>query len=223
MFSGIASRYDTLNHVLSFGLDIGWRKKVARETGKIDCQRILDVCTGSGDMAVELAKYWRGRARVEGLDFSRELIGIGQRKTEKLHMHDRITFREGNAESLPYDSEIFDAVTITFGLRNIRDRLKALQEFYRVTKPGGCFICLEFSQPVNPVLHGLYSLYLMKFVPFISRIFGSDPAAYQYLGNTIKDFPPPGKLVELIESTGWENVSYENLAGGIVCMHRANK
>lgn len=223
MFSGIASRYDLLNHILSFGLDIGWRKKVAKATGKIGCQRILDVCTGTGDMAIELAKYWRGRAHVEGLDFSRELIGIGEKKIERLHMHDRIAFREGNAESLPYGNETFDAITITFGLRNIKDRLKALREFYRVTRPGGRFVCLEFSRPANPAFFRIYSLYLTKFVPFISKIFGSDPAAYEYLGNTIKDFPPPGKLMKLIESAGWGNVSYKYLAGGIVAMHEATK
>jgi demethylmenaquinone methyltransferase/2-methoxy-6-polyprenyl-1,4-benzoquinol methylase len=223
MFSRIAERYDLLNHVLSLGLDFGWRRKVARETGKTECMRILDVCTGTGDMAIELNRFWKGRAKVEGLDFSQELIEIGRQKVRKAKLGDKITFREGNAESLPYDKEQFDAITITFGLRNIKNRLKALEGFYSVIRPGGCFVCLEFSQPKNPVFSSMYSFYLLNLVPYISRIFGSDPAAYQYLGNTIKDFPTPEELVNLIETAGWKDVTYKMLAGGIVAIHRGSK
>jgi len=223
MFSQIAARYDLLNHVLSLGLDSGWRKKVARETGDTDCRRVLDVCTGTGDMAIELCNFRKGRALVEGMDFSHELIEIARKKSKKAGLDDKITFREGNAESLPYRDEQFDAVTITFGLRNINNRGKALKEFYRVTRPGGCFVCLEFSHPANPVFQKIYSLYLLNVVPFVSRLFGSDPAAYQYLGNTIKDFPPPAGLVSLIESAGWKNATYKKLAGGIVAIHRGIK
>src|SRR4030042_2228673 len=209
MFSNIAGRYDLLNHVLSLGLDFEWRRKVARETGKVVCHRILDVCTGTGDMAIELCRFWKGTAQVEGLDFSQELINIGREKVQKAKLNNLITFREGNAESLPYSDEQFDAVTITFGLRNINNRGKALKEFYRVTRPGGCFVCLEFSHPTNPVFQKLYSLYLLKLVPFVSHLFASAPAAYQYLGNTIKDFPPPAGLIGLIESAGWKNTKYK--------------
>ncbi len=223
MFSNIAARYDLLNHVLSLGLDIKWRKRIATETGKINCHSILDVCTGTGDMAIELCRFWKGRAHIEGIDFSRELIEIGRKKIKKANLNDEITFREGNAERLPYKDEQFDAITITFGLRNINNRLKALKEFYRVTKPGGCFICLEFSQPANPVFARIYSFYLMKLVPTVSKILGSDPAAYQYLGNTIKDFPPSLELKNLITSAGWADVTYKKLAGGVVAIHRGVK
>jgi demethylmenaquinone methyltransferase/2-methoxy-6-polyprenyl-1,4-benzoquinol methylase len=202
MFSGIAERYDLLNHLLSLGLDFAWRKKVARETGKINCRNILDVCTGTGDMAIELYNFWKGKAWIDGIDFSRELIEIGERKVKKTGLQDKIKFKEGNAEKLPYKDAQFDAITITFGLRNINNRPKALKEFYRVTRPGGCFICLEFSQPVNPVFSKIYFFYLTKLAPFISKLAGSNPAAYQYLGNTIKDFPSPEQLVKLIESSG---------------------
>ncbi len=223
MFSKIAARYDLLNRVLSLGLDRGWRRKVARETGAIDCRRILDVCTGTGDMASELCTFWKGKVFVEGIDFSHELIEIARKKSKKSGLDDKITFREGNAESLPYRDEQFDAVTITFGLRNINNRGRALKEFYRVTRPGGCFVCLEFSHPANPVFQKIYSLYLLKVVPFVSHLFGSDSAAYQYLGNTIKDFPPPAGLVSLIETAGWKNTNYKKLAGGIVAIHRGVK
>jgi demethylmenaquinone methyltransferase/2-methoxy-6-polyprenyl-1,4-benzoquinol methylase len=223
MFSHIAARYDLLNRLLSLGFDTTWRKQVARETGKTHCLRILDVCTGTGDTAIELSRFWKGKAHVEGIDFSRELLEIGKKKTKKAGLDKSIAFREGNAEGLPYPDEQFDAVTITFGLRNIRDRLKALREFHRVTKPHGCFVCLEFSQPTNPVFAGIYSFYLMKLVPFVSQILGSDPAAYRYLGNTIRDFPPPSELVGLIRSAGWQEVSYDRLACGIVAIHRGKK
>ncbi len=223
MFSKIATRYDFLNHLLSLGFDIGWRKKVAKETGKTDCRRILDVCTGTGDMAIELCRFWKGSVHVDGLDFSRGLIEVGKNKVKKANLGDKITLKEGNAEKLPYENEQFDAITITFGLRNINDRLKALKEFYRVTRPGGCFVCLEFSQPTNLVFAKIYSFYLTKFVPFISRMFGSDPVAYEYLGNTIKDFPPPPELANLITAAGWREVSYRKLEVGIVAIHRGIK
>jgi len=223
MFSGIANRYDLLNHVLSLGLDSGWRKQVARETGDINCNNILDVCTGTGDMAIELCKFWKGKAYIEGLDFSRELIEIGKKKVVKAKLQDRINFTEGNAETLPYNDKQFDAITVTFGLRNIKNRLKALKEFHRVTRPGGCFVCLEFSQPVNPIFSKIYFFYLMNFSPLIARMFGSDPSAYKYLGNTIKDFYSPEKLSLLIESAGWKSVEYRLLAGGIVALHKARK
>ena len=223
MFSRIAARYDLLNHILSFGLDRGWRKRVARETAKIDCRKILDVCTGSGDMAIELCRFWQGKAHIDGLDFSRELVQIGKKKVESACLQDLVTFSEGNAESLPYQDGQFDAITITFGLRNVHDRLKALQEFYRVAKQGGCFVCLEFSQPVHPLFAQVYYFYLMKFAPFVSGVLGSDPAAYRYLGNTIRDFPTPKELVTLIQSAGWKEVAYKRLAGGIVAIHQGRK
>jgi demethylmenaquinone methyltransferase/2-methoxy-6-polyprenyl-1,4-benzoquinol methylase len=124
---------------------------------------------------------------------------------------------------LPYSAEQFDAITITFGLRNIKNRLKALQEFYRVAKTESCFVCLEFSQPGNPLFSSIYSLYLMKLVPRVALLFGSDPAAYRYLGDTIKDFPSPSELAGLITSAGWKAVSYKTLSGGIVAIHKGIK
>jgi demethylmenaquinone methyltransferase/2-methoxy-6-polyprenyl-1,4-benzoquinol methylase len=223
MFSGIARRYDLLNHVLSFGLDFGWRRRVALETKKVDCKKILDVCTGTGDMAIELCRSWKGNTRIEGLDFSSELINLGREKVRKAHCEDKITFIEGNAENLPYDDNQFDAITITFGLRNINDRLKALREFCRVTRHGGCFICLEFSQPVIPLFARIYFFYISKLAPLISSLAGSDPAAYKYLGNTIKEFPIPSELAHLIESAGWKDVNFQTLTGGIVTIHRGTK
>jgi len=223
MFSGIASRYDLLNHLLSFGMDYGWRRKVAQETAVHTCRELLDVCTGTGDMAIELCRFWKGEAHIEAVDFSLELLQKGEEKIRKKNLDGKIHFREANAEKLPYGDSIFDAVTITFGLRNIQNRQKALGEFHRVTKPGGCFVCLEFSQPSSPVFSRIYSLYLHKIVPLVSQLLGSNPAAYQYLGSTIQEFPPPKKLAGLIESAAWENVSYTMLAGGIVAIHRANK
>jgi demethylmenaquinone methyltransferase/2-methoxy-6-polyprenyl-1,4-benzoquinol methylase len=223
MFSGIAHRYDLLNHLLSFGFDIGWRKKVALETGKTHCKRILDVCTGTGDMAIELCKFWKGRAHIEAVDFSHELLEVGKNKSKRARLSGKITFSKANAEELPYEDEHFDAVTIVFGLRNIQDRLKALREFFRVTKTDGYFICLEFSQPTNPIFRRLYSFYLVKLVPVISILFGSNPDAYRYLGRTIREFPTPLELISLIESAGWNDVKFYNLTGGIVAVHQGKK
>jgi demethylmenaquinone methyltransferase/2-methoxy-6-polyprenyl-1,4-benzoquinol methylase len=223
MFSSIAPRYDLLNHLLSFGLDKGWRKRVASETRKIDCEKILDVCTGSGDMAIELGRQWKGKAHIEAIDFSQELIDIGRKKLGKARLNGTISFGKANAEELPYKDEQFDVVTITFGLRNITNRTQALKEFHRVTKPGGLFVCLEFSQPSHKVFSKLYSFYLINLVPVIAVFFGSDPGAYRYLGMTIKDFPTPPNLVELMESAQWKDVTYSSLAGGIVAIYQGRK
>ncbi len=223
MFSRIALRYDLLNHLLSLGLDFGWRKKVSEQTARTECRRILDVCTGTGDMAISLCHYWKEKAHIDAIDFSPELLAIGEMKTKKAGVQDCITFREANAEQIPFSDESFDAVTIAFGLRNIQDRKGALVDFLRVTKPKGCFVCLEFSQPGNRLFSSVYSFYLTRFVPAVSAIFGSDPGAYRYLGETIKDFPTAKQLSRMIEAAGWRNVSYETLAGGIVAIHRAEK
>jgi len=223
MFSGIASRYDLLNHLLSFGMDFGWRRRVAQETAVHPCGKLLDVCTGTGDTAIELCKFWKGNVHIEAVDFSLELLQKGEEKVRKKHLDGKIHFREANAEKLPYPDSSFDAVTITFGLRNIQNRQKALGEFYRVAKPGGCFVCLEFSQPVTPVFSRIYFLYLNKIVPCVSKLLGSDSAAYQYLGRTIQEFPSPKKLAGLMESAAWQDVSYTILAGGIVAIHRGRK
>jgi demethylmenaquinone methyltransferase/2-methoxy-6-polyprenyl-1,4-benzoquinol methylase len=138
-------------------------------------------------------------------------------------LNGKISFGESNAEELPYKDEQFDVVTITFGLRNIMNRILALKEFHRVTKPGGLFLCLEFSQPARKVFSTLYSFYLIKLVPLIAVVLGSDPDAYRYLGMTIKDFPTPRKLVHLIESAQWKDVRHVSLAGGIVALHQGRK
>lgn len=223
MFSSIAPRYDLLNHILSFGLDKGWRRRVASETRKIDCQKILDVCTGTGDMAIELSRQWKGDIHIEAIDFSQELIDIGRKKLRKARLNGTISLGASNAEALPYKDDQFDVVTITFGLRNIMNRIEALKEFHRVTKPGGLFLCLEFSQPAHKVFSALYSFYLIKLVPLIAVALGSDPDAYRYLGMTIKDFPPPRKLGQLMESAHWKDVTHTSLAGGIVALHQGKK
>lgn len=223
MFTNIARRYDLLNHLLSFGFDFKWRKKVAKETLKKQCYRILDVCTGSADTAIELCKVHKNGVLVDGLDFSLELMKIGSKKTKKEALGNRISFICGNAEELPFKNNSFDAVTITFGLRNIQNRIKALKEFHRVTKNGGIFLCLEFSQPTNILFSKLYYFYLSNIVPIISKIVGSNPSAYKYLKDTIKDFHTPEELCNLIETAGWKNSSYKRLTGGVVAIHKAIK
>ena len=204
-------------------MDYGWRRRVAEETAVHTCRELLDVCTGTGDMAIELCRFWKGEIHVEAVDFSQELLQRGKEKIRKKNLDGKVHFREANAEKLPFPDNSFDGVTITFGLRNIQNRQQALGEFYRVAKPGGCFVCLEFSQPARPVLSRIYPLYLHKIVPLVSRLLGSDSAAYQYLGRTIEDFPSPKELVGFIESAGWTGVSYTILSGGIVAIHRGRK
>ncbi len=222
LFNTIAPGYDRLNRIVSFGLDVGWRRQVARATRPIEATRILDVCTGTADLAIELARFKRGLAHVDGVDFSREAVALGQKKVEALGLRDYVDIVEGDAMHLPFADETFDIVTIGFGFRNIQDREMALRDFLRVTKPGGMFICLEVSQPPAIVKPGYY-LYMLYVVPLIAAALRADAKAYQYLGRSIKAFPGAKKFSDFIESTGWANVTYRKLGWGSVAIHTAYK
>ena len=159
MFSRIALRYDLLNHLLSFGLDFRWRKKVSEQTARTECRRILDVCTGTGDMAISLCHYWKGKAHIDAIDFSPELLAIGTMKTKKAGVQDFITFREANAEHVPFSDESFDAVTIAFGLRNIQDRRGGIGGFSPGDKVKG-LLCLPRVQSAGEQAFFLHVLFL---------------------------------------------------------------
>ncbi len=222
LFNTIAPGYDRLNRIVSLGLDVGWRRRVARATRSVEADQILDVCTGTGDLAIELARMKHGQAHVNGVDFSRAAVALGQQKVKALGLSEYVDLIEGDAMHLPFEDEVFDVVTIGFGFRNIQDRKKALRDFLRVTKPGGMFVCLEVSQP-PAVLKSGYYLYMLYIVPLIARLLGADPQAYQYLGRSIRAFPGAREFAEFIESSGWKNVTYRKLGLGSVAIHKAYK
>ncbi len=224
VFQEVASRYDLMNTLLSFGLDGYWRKKaaiLAKPKGK----KILDVCAGTGDLSIEMLRKGDDQTQIIALDFAKEMLAIGQQKAKKVDQKRQITFSIGDATRMNLPDEIVDVVTIAFGIRNIENekKLTTIQEFLRVTKKGGKLICLEFSNSPNVFINRVYFFYLARIAPLIAKIFSKKPEAYIYLGETIKSFPNKEKIAAIIKKAGWKKVEYKDLSLGIVTLHQAEK
>lgn len=214
MFDDVAPRYDVVNDILSLGQTRRWRKIVFEAVGAQPGQRVLDVAAGTGTSAEPFAD---AGVAVVACDFSLGMLKVGKRRRPD------IDFVAGDATNLPFASDSFDAATISFGLRNVENPQEAIAEMLRVTKPGGTLVIAEFSHPTFAPFRTVYSEYLMKALPPIAKKVSSNPAAYVYLAESIKDWPNQDGLAAWIDAAGWENVRYRNLSGGIVAIHRATK
>jgi demethylmenaquinone methyltransferase/2-methoxy-6-polyprenyl-1,4-benzoquinol methylase len=214
MFDGVARRYDRTNTILSFGRDRSWRRatRAALELGP--GQRCLDLAAGTGVSTEELA---RSGAYVVGVDLSLGMLQVGHLTRPS------VPLLAGDALALPFADATFDAVTISFGLRNIVDTAGALRELARVTRPGGRLVVCEFSAPVNAAFRRVYLGYLMRALPAVARRFSSNPDAYVYLAESIRAWPDQAGLAAVIGSSGWNQVGWQNLTGGIVTLHRATR
>lgn len=222
MFSGIARRYDLLNHVLSINIDKRWRRLVrAKLQDILDRPNavIVDVACGTGDLSIELQTY--ANAKVVGSDFCRPMLEIAYRKTTGENLS--IPFVEGDAMGLPFADESFDALTIAFGLRNLSNFADGLKELHRVLKKGGRIAILEFSSPVIPGFRGLFNLYFTQILPRIGGAVSGSRGAYEYLPDSVSKFPDQKNLAKLIETTGFSDVEYRNLTGGIAAIHVGTK
>lgn len=221
MFSGIARRYDLLNHLLSGNVDKRWRRKTARalESSLIEGARVLDVACGTGDLSLVLAEA--GAARVIGLDFCRPMLEIARRKADADSRS--IPFVEGDALRLPFADATFDAVTIAFGLRNLAGVADGLRELRRVLKPGGRLAVLEFSSPVVPGFRSLFRFYFTRVLPHIGGLVSGSRGAYEYLPDSVSRFPDQKRLAELMRAEGFEGVEYSNLTGGIAALHTGTR
>jgi demethylmenaquinone methyltransferase/2-methoxy-6-polyprenyl-1,4-benzoquinol methylase len=215
MFSGIAKRYDLLNHLLSGNADKRWRRIVAeRFAPRLDEKaRALDVACGTGDLSIALQRA--GRAQVTGLDFCRPMLDLAARKSEAA----RIRFIEGDALCLPFADEVFDVVTIAFGLRNLSDVAGGLRELRRVLKRGGQLGILEFSHPVVPGFNALFQFYFARVLPRLGGLISGSRGAYEYLPDSVSRFPNQGRLAEMMREAGFDAVEYKNLTGGIAAFH----
>jgi demethylmenaquinone methyltransferase / 2-methoxy-6-polyprenyl-1,4-benzoquinol methylase len=212
MFDGVAERYDRTNTILSFGRDRAWRN-ATRDALKLQPgERVLDLAAGTGVSTEELAT---SGAEVIGVDISQGMLRAGK-KTRPL-----VTLLAGDALALPFADATFDAVTISFGLRNVHDTAAALTELARVTKPGGRMVVCEFSHPTNAVFRQAYLVYLMGTLPEVARRVSSNPDAYVYLAESIRAWPDQAGLAAKLRANGWANVAWRNLTGGVVAMHRA--
>jgi demethylmenaquinone methyltransferase/2-methoxy-6-polyprenyl-1,4-benzoquinol methylase len=212
MFDDVARRYDLTNDVLSLGQDRRWRRLVVDAVDPRPGQTVLDLAAGTGTSSQPFAD--RG-ARVVPCDFSLGMLRVGKRSRPHL------SFTAGDGTRLPFADATFDAVTISFGLRNIVDPDAGLREMRRVTRPGGRLVVCEFSHPTNPVLRTVYVEYLMKALPSVARAVSSSPDAYVYLAESIRAWPDQAGLAARVAAAGWRDTEWRNLSGGIVTLHRA--
>jgi demethylmenaquinone methyltransferase / 2-methoxy-6-polyprenyl-1,4-benzoquinol methylase len=214
MFDGVAQRYDLTNDVLSLGQTRLWRRAVARAVDARPGQRVLDLAAGTGSSSLPFAA---AGAHIVACDFSLGMLKVGR------NHHPTLPFVAGDALLLPFADGAFDAVTISFGLRNVADPDAALAEMSRVTRPGGRLVVCEFSHPTWPPFRTVYSGYLMRALPAVARRVSSNPDAYVYLAESIRAWPDQPELAERIGAAGWRDVAWSDLSQGIVALHRAHR
>lgn len=220
MFDRIAGRYDLLNHLLSFNLDRGWRKAAVAELPSGVDDTVLDLCGGTGDLTVELARASAGRT-VICCDFSHEMLGRAEPKFRRLGLAERCHSVEADGLRLPFRDSAFDAVTVAFGVRNFADMGTGFREIRRVLRPGGRLVVLEFSRPSAPGLRGLYGLYLKLVLPRLGDGVSRVSGPYGYLARTIAEFPDAPAVAGLVREAGFAACGWKTHSGGIVAIHTA--
>lgn len=211
MFDDVAARYDLTNDLLAMGQTRRWRKEVTKAVGAQPGDRVLDLAAGTGTSSEPIAA---GGAFVVACDFSLGMLQVGHERIP------RLSFVAGDGLALPFADESFDAVTISFGLRNVHDRHAGLRELLRVTRPGGRIVVCEFSQPTWGPFREVYTRYLMGALPAVARKASSNPDAYEYLAESIRSWPDQASLATDLLDSGWRQVAWRNLSGGIVALHR---
>lgn len=222
IFAGIAGSYDRVNAAASFGIDGLWRRSVVRMARVRSDSRVLDLCCGTGDLALAMAR--RGRpAEVVATDFVPEMLALARQKASKRLPSTPIVFAEADAQALPFDDASFDIVTVGFGVRNLPDRAANLREVHRVLRPGGRYLILEFSRPPLTLFRAVYHWYLRSVVPWLGGVIANDRASYQYLNDSILEFPSQVALAAELYAAGFESVSWSNLTFGIVAVHVATR
>lgn len=221
MFDNISPRYDFLNHFLSLGIDYSWRKKVRRKVAKFHPTTLLDVATGTADLAIELSKI--PGLNITGVDISQGMLDFGDVKLKQRNLQDRIVLQQADSENLPFENAAFDAVTVSFGVRNFENLDKGLAEMCRVLKPGAPMMVLEFSKPTNPVFSRLYWFYFKYILPRLGKMLSKDATAYTYLPQSVAAFPEGEEFVQRAKSAGFSNVTYKPLTFGICTLYQCVK
>jgi len=221
MFDNISENYDGLNRVISFGIDIQWRKKVVKIVAMSNADKILDIATGTGDLAINLAKT--NASSIIGLDISPGMLEVGKRKVAQLHLENKITLVLGDGEKLPFDDDHFDAITVAFGVRNFENLTQGLTEILRVLKPGGTFVVLETSVPTKTPFKQGYHLYTSKIMPFIGKLFSKDDSAYKYLSDSAHVFPYGKKFNNILQKIGFIDIENRPQTFGVASIYIAKK
>ena len=221
MFDRIAGRYDFMNRFLSARTDVGWRKMAIRLLKKDNPKTILDIATGTGDMAIMACKLLNPE-RIEGIDISFQMLEVGKKKVEKEGLTDKIRLQVGDSETINFVENTFDAGMVAFGIRNFENLEKGIGEILRVLKPGGQLIILEFSKPKQPI-RSIYNLYMGFIAPQMARWFNQNKEAYQYLCESANAFPDRQKLIDILNKIGYTDTRYKSLSLGICCIYSGRK
>jgi demethylmenaquinone methyltransferase/2-methoxy-6-polyprenyl-1,4-benzoquinol methylase len=222
MFNSIAWRYDFLNHFLSFRTDYSWRKKAIKIISKHKIHsEILDIATGTGDLAIAAMKL--DPVKITGIDISEKMLEIGREKVSKRGLNDKIELIIGDSEHIEFKDNSFDVSMVAFGVRNFNDPLKGLTEIYRVTKPGGLLLVLEFSRPVSFPYRQFYKFYFLNILPLFGRLLSRDKNAYSYLPESVMKFPDNELFLKMVAEAGFVNEKQVKLTGGIASIYTATK
>ena len=223
MFDNIAPTYDKLNHIMSLNIDRVWRRRVMRIVRRAKAHKIMDVATGTGDLAIAMAKRV-DRTQILGVDLSEEMLAVARRKVEKQGLEERIMLAKGDAENLDMvSSESIDAATVAFGVRNFENIERGLSEIYRTLKPGGKLVVLEFSMPKNRLVRWVYSQYAHRLLPRIGGMISKDKKAYTYLPDSVEEFPVPERFAEILHGVGFKSVKTRSQSFGIAYIYDATK
>jgi demethylmenaquinone methyltransferase/2-methoxy-6-polyprenyl-1,4-benzoquinol methylase len=221
MFDSISPKYDFLNHFLSVGIDIIWRKKAVKILKAENPKKVLDIATGTGDFAIEALKS--GADNIIGVDISEGMLKVGREKIEKLGLSSKIELQKGDSENLSFEKESFDAVIAAFGVRNFENLEKGLSEMRRVLKPHGIVIILEFSKPRKFPFKQLYNFYFKNILPLVGRMISKDRAAYTYLPESVGQFPDGPEFLKIMTKTGFNSVECKLLTFGVSSIYIGKK
>jgi demethylmenaquinone methyltransferase/2-methoxy-6-polyprenyl-1,4-benzoquinol methylase len=221
MFNTISPQYDFLNHLLSGGIDIIWRKKAINLLQNKGIKTMLDIATGTGDFAIEALKL--NPEKIVGVDISEGMLSVGIEKMKKMGLEKTIQLQKGDSEKLPFSDNSFDAVIVSFGVRNFENLQKGLSDMFRVTKPGGYCLILEFSNPRSFPMKQLYTFYSKYCLPFLGKMISKDPSAYTYLPESVKAFPDGPDFIQIFKSTGYSETKWIPMTGGICSIYIGQK
>ncbi len=222
-FNSVARHYDFMNTLLSFGIHYAWKRTAVRMLKLAPGDRVLDLCGGTGDLAILAARAIGPAGRVAIYDINRAMIKAGLHKVINTEIETRLWHVQGNAECISFPGRHFDAAMVGFGIRNVTHMQKGFEEMYRALKPGGKLMCLEFSKPTWPVFRWLYDFYSFYIMPFIGELLVGSKKAYTHLPESIRMFPPPNELSKLLKKIGFSQITYRRLTNGIAVIHLAVK
>ncbi|TNF69499.1 MAG: bifunctional demethylmenaquinone methyltransferase/2-methoxy-6-polyprenyl-1,4-benzoquinol methylase UbiE [Gammaproteobacteria bacterium] len=223
VFHSVASKYDLMNDLMSLGIHRYWKYITIKKSKAKAGDTILDLAGGTGDLAYRFSQIVGDKGLVILSDINQSMLNVGKEKLINKGCVKNIQYVQANAEALPFVDNLFHCITISFGLRNVRDKKAALKSMFRVLKPGGRILILEFSKPVLPLLNKIYDQYSFNVLPQLGKLIVNDPESYRYLAESIRKHPDQETLCDMIKEVGFDDVGYQNLSGGIVALHYASK